>query len=553
MKNFRFFIKKCGSAALLGSIVLFVNSCTKDFDEINTNKNALANLEDSQVPFLFSAAEANGTNSGWAYQVAQNLFHDQYAQYFANSTTYFPSDRLVIRMDWIGSLWSPLYTTTMPQLQTIFEKTDPASAEYALANIFWVISFQRVTDTWGPIPYFSAGVVDKTVPYDPQDLIYDDFFKRLTDAVNVLKGKTSETPFGSFDLIYGGNVNKWIKFANTLRLRLAIRISKVDPARAKTEGEAAVAAGVMTTSPDDDALIQKSVVNGDVNGLSVMDWNEFRMSSAMASVLNGFEDPRTPVYFNPTLNSIKANEAANGGTYNPNDLAHPLKYHGMRNGLKPDDMANPLNTADANSRHGERWNSASAPITYLGKTYPAGWSVPSNVMAAAEAYFLRAEGVLLNWNMGGGTAKEYYEQGITESMKQWGITDPAVINAYINSTKKPIPPGDAQNSPALIDVPVLFGATPAIQQQQITLQKWLALYPDGNEAWADVRRTGWLLYPVVWSDNPDIPLNPTAEQRIRRVNFMTSEISTNGPAVEAAIPLLGGPDKITTPLWCDKN
>jgi hypothetical protein len=559
MKNFKFFIKKYGSAALLCGMVLFINSCTKKFDEINTNKNALANLADSQIPFLFSAAEANGTNSGWAYQVAQNLFHDQYAQYFANTTTYFPSDRLVIRMDWIGSLWSPLYTTVMPQLQTIFEKTDPASAQYALANIFWVISFQRVTDTWGPIPYFSAGQVAKSVPYDPQDLIYDDFFKRLASAVAVLKGKTSETPFGSFDLIYGGNVNKWIKFANTLRLRLAIRISKVNPTRAKTEAEAAVADGVMTTSPDDDALIQKSVVNGDVNGLSVMDWGEFRMSSAMSSVLNGYQDPRMAVYFNPTLESWQANEVANGkpktldgSNFVATDLAHPLKYHGLRNGLKPDDMANPLNTADANSRHGVRWNSAGASVTFLGKTYPGGQAVPSNVMAAAEAYFLRAEGVLLGWNMGGGTAKDYYEAGIRESMKQWGITDAAAISAYINSTKTPIPPGDAQNSPALSTVPVQFGATPAVQLEQILLQKWLALYPDGNEAWADVRRAGKIkLYPVVYSDNPDLP-NPSA-QTIRRINFMTSEIQTNGSEVTKGVNLLGGADKITTPLWWDKN
>ena len=75
MKNFKFFIKKYGSAALLGSMVLFINSCTKKFDDYNTNKNALANLGNDQLPFLFSAAEANGTNSGWAYQVAQNLFH----------------------------------------------------------------------------------------------------------------------------------------------------------------------------------------------------------------------------------------------------------------------------------------------------------------------------------------------------------------------------------------------------------------------------------------------------------------------------------------------
>jgi len=212
-------------------VMSVVVSCTSEYEEINTNKNAIANLEDSQLPFLFSTALKNGTNSGWSYQVAQNLFHDQYAQYFANTTTYFPSDRYVIRFDWIGSLWDPMYTATMPQLQVLMERYDPASAEYAIANIWWVLSFQRVTDTWGPIPYSQAGVVGTSVPYDSQESIYNDFFVRLTDAVNVLKGKTSETPYGSYDLIYGGDVNKWIKFANTLRLRLAVRISGVNAAK----------------------------------------------------------------------------------------------------------------------------------------------------------------------------------------------------------------------------------------------------------------------------------------------------------------------------------
>lgn len=555
MKTYINFLRTHGAVISFCSIVLII-SCTEKFDEINTDKNALANLNEAQLPFLFSRAEQNGTNSGWSYQVAQNLFHDQYAQYFANSTTYFPSDRLVIRMDWIPAAWYGAYTSTMPQLLTLMEKYDPASAEYALANIWWVETFHRLTDTWGPIPYFKAGIVAEGkagagVPYDPQDLIYDDFFKRLDDAVSTLKSQTSATPYGDYDLIYEGNVEKWIKLANTLRLRLAMRISKVDPNRAKTEAETAVASGVMTTSPEDDALIKKSVVNGDVNGLSVMDWNEFRMSSAMESVLKGYDDPRMEIYFYPTLNSIKANEDANGGKYNENDALHPLEYDGMRNGLTPAQMALPLNNADATSRHGQRWNSASAGVTYLGKAYPAGQAVPSNVMASAEAWFLRAEGVLLNWNMGGGTAKEYYEQGIRNSMHQWGITDDAVVNAYISNTATPVAPQDAMSSPALTDVPVLFGATTDVQKEQITLQKWLALYPDGYEAWADLRRSDALtLYPVVKSDNPDIT-NP-ATQTIKRINFITDELTTNKEEVIKGVTLLGpGGDKITTPVWWD--
>jgi len=105
------------------------------------------------------------------------------------------------------------------------------------------MAFHKVTDYWGPIPYFQAGIPATSVPYDAQDKIYDDFFKRLTAAVTVLKGKPAgSTAYGAYDLIYGGKVASWIKFANTLRLRLALRISKVDPSRAKAEAEAAVAA-----------------------------------------------------------------------------------------------------------------------------------------------------------------------------------------------------------------------------------------------------------------------------------------------------------------------
>lgn len=518
-------IKLCVIA--IGLVSLFAG-CTKKFDKINTDRNTVATIGAAELPFLFARAEKEATPSIWNYQIAQNLFADQYAQYFACTATYFPSDRNVIRMDWVGAAFNPIYTDVVPQLQSIFTAADPASAEYALANILWVLSFHRVTDYWGPIPYFQAGVPGNSVPYDPQDKIYDDFFKRLTAAVTVLQGKTTEKPYGDFDLIYSGNVPKWIKFANTLRLRLALRISKVDPARAKTEAEAAVAAGVLTDSPGDDALVKRSVTGDDNNGLSIMsDWNEFRMSASMESVLKGYSDPRMPVYFLPAVKT---------GT-----------YEGERNGLTATQLTQDINLHDRNSHVGPRWASPNYPggtASYL--------STPQNVMAAAEAYFLRAEGALLGWNMGG-TAKDLYEAGITNSLKQWGITDAAAVQAYINSTSTPIAPNDYLNSPPVTDIPVKFdAANVSIQNQQIALQKWLGLFPDGMEAWADYRRSRYLkLYPVANSDNPDI--TNTTTQWIRRIPFLLSETQNNKAAVEAAVPLLGGPDKVTTPLWWDKN
>lgn len=523
-------LKAISNVRVIATVVCFsflLAGCTKKYSEINTDRNTIATVGASELPFLFSKAEATAIPNVWNYQVAQNLFADQYAQYFACTATYFPSDRNVIRMDWVGAAFNPIYTDVVPQLQSILAAADPASAEAALANVVWVLAFHRVTDYWGPIPYFKAGEPGNSVPYDPQDKIYDDFFKRLANAVNVLKTKTGETPFGSADIIYGGNVNKWIKFANTLRLRLAMRISKVDPARAKTEAEAAVASGVLTTSPDEDAYLTRSDAGSDWNGLSVMsDWNEFRMSATMESVLKGYSDPRMPIYFLP---------AKKTGT-----------YEGLRNGLTSTQQTEDINKPDANSHVGARWASKDFGGTDKYQT------TPQNVMAVAEAYFLRAEGAVLGWAMGG-TAKELYEKGIENSMKQWGITDPAAISAYTNSSSTPIAPQDYLNSPPAANIPVKFSSDPVVQKQQIFLQKWLAIFPDGAEAWADYRRSHVLpLYPVANSDNPDI--TNTTTQYIRRIPFLLSEKQTNGSEVDNAVKLLSKPeDKVTTPLWWDKN
>ncbi len=506
-------------------------SCTKKYDEINRDRNTIATVGASELPFLFAKAEQSAVPSIWTYQVAQNLFADQYAQYFACTATYFPSDRNVIRMDWVGAAFSPIYTDMVPQLQSILTSADPNSPEYALANIVWVLGFHKVTDYWGPIPYSQAGVPGTSVPYDSQDKIYDDFFKRLSASVATLKSNTSAIPYGSFDIIYAGDVNKWIKFANTLRLRLALRISKVDPARAKSEAEAAIADGVMLASPADDALIKKSTTGTDNNGLSIMsDWNEFRMSASMESVLNGYQDPRLSVYWLPD-GATKDNPNGNG------------KYDGLRNGLTSTQLTEVVNKATSNAKVGKRWSSPDfgGDANYL--------ETPQNIMCSAEAYFLRAEGAMLGWNMGG-TAEDLYKSGITASMNQWGITDAAAITAYVNSTNVPVAPNDYLNSPAVSTAPIKYDAGRA--KEQIAIQKWLALFPDGYEAWADYRRSrAFILYPVANSDNPDI--TNTTTQWIRRIPFLLSETQNNKAAVDAAVPLLGGADKVTTPLWWDKN
>jgi hypothetical protein len=511
----------CGGMMLSATLIL--SSCTDKFAELNTDKTKLTVLGKSEYPFLFSKAQSASSYAFWRYQVAQNLFADLYAQYFATSATYFPSDRNVIRMDWLQWHWTPIYTEAVPQLKTLLEQTDKSSSENALASIMWVYTFHRVTDYYGPIPYFKAGEPAKSVPYDAQDKIYDDFFKRLDAAVAVLKTKTTEKPYGTFDLIYKGDVNKWIKFANSLRLRLAIRISKVDPARAKTEAEAAIAGGVMET-PAEDALMIKSDAGSDFNGLSgISVWNEFRMSASMESVLKGYSDPRIGIFFQPAT-----------GT---------KTYEGIRNGQLPAELNNDANSNNNNSNVGERW------VRGGGSAWSGQQTNPQDIMHAAEVYFLRAEGALNGWSMGG-TAKDMYEKGITTSMKQWGISNDAAITAYVASESTPIAPGDFQKSPAMSNIPIKWGSTATVQREQIGTQKWLAIYPDGLEAWAEYRRSTYpKLYPVVNNDNPDLPNGV----RPRRIPFLGIERANNADAVRAAEGLLGGADKVTTPLWWDKN
>ena len=530
--------------ALLGSLVLFSLACTKKFSTINTDKNSIATVTPAVIPFLFSHAEDIATVNQANYQIAQNLFADQYAQYFGCEATYFGSDRLVINQAWVGANFNPYYTDVLPQLQTIFANTDSLSAEHAMAEVVWVLAFMKATDYWGPIPYFKAGIVADSVPYDPQDKIYADFFSRLDGAIAVLTPLAGSNAYGTYDLIYQGDVSHWIKFANTLRLRLALRVSNVEPTVAQTEAEASVAAGVMTTSPGDDGFIERSSVGGDINGLSTMsDWNEFRMSATMASVLKGYQDPRINQYFLPTVNS---GDPTFGVFAN---------YTGIRNGLTVAEQTLPQNLAVANSHQGQRWASTNVVVggTVVGEASYT--NTPQNVIETAEAYFLRAEGALKGWNMGG-TAQSLYQAGITNSFAQWGVSA-AQAATYIASTATPTAPHaytEDGTDTAVSNVPIAWSSDPTMELRQIMTQKWLALYPDGMEAWADYRRSHVLpLYAVIHSDNPLI--TNTSTQYLRRIPFLLSEKQTNGGAVTAAVSLLGNgyPDNEMTPLWWDTN
>lgn len=516
------------SALLLLTIAVSMVSCTKDFTDTNTDATKIAAVGTTEYPYLFANALTSASPAINDYEIGEAALSLMYSQLGTQAAQSFTTDRYVIPQEWLPASWNPFYIQVAPQLKTIIENTDPASPENAVANIWWVWTFHRVTDDFGPIPYSQAATGQRFIKYDPQDSIYYDFFKRLDASVTVLKANAGKKPFTTFDLIYRSKTDPasaWLKFANTLRLRLALRISKVNPARAKTEAEKAVADGVMTAVADDAMLLKSTTIYQEYNPLSqITAWEDIRMSATMESIQKGYNDPRMTIYFQPAF--------ATG------------QYDGFRNGLIVAEKVLTNNSRPYSSNFGTRW------ATQTNNAWSAKYAVAMDIIHCAEAYFLRAEGALNGWNMGGSTAKQLYETGIAMSMAQWGITDQTAITAYTNNPATPIPPQDLMNSPAVNDYPVLWSSDALMQRKQVAQQKWLALFPDGREAWAEVRRTTYpQLYPLVHSDNPDLPVG----KMIRRLPFLNAEKQTNTAAVAAAVTLLGGPDNSATPLWWDKN
>ena len=511
--------------------VLVFTGCTEDFEELNTRPDALiaSSVDGSLLGQGFARGQYFSMHGlHWRYQISQSLFSDLYAQYFATTAANFDSDRYVEVGRWIDLAWSSFYGQAAPNIKFVedFTAENGLALEEAVNKVWKVQAYHRQTDYWGPIIYSQFGNGETTVEYDTQEEIYRSFFVTLDEAVSVLKSNSGGNAFGSNDQMFAGDAGKWLTFANSLRLRLAMRIRFVDPGLAKSEAEKAVADGVMASNADNAYLI--TTANSQNPFTTITNWGEFRMSALMESILKGYEDPRMAEYFNP---------AESGDTDGDG-----IPYEGLRNGQAKVDKVPALNSD--NSDMNTRWLPP-------GK---GGVNPFIKVMTAAEVAFLKAEGALIGWNMGG-TAKDLYEEGIRLSMtdSQWG---PAVsdsdIDAYIASSNKPVA-ADA-DSPATTDIPVAFedGGDAERQLEQIITQKWIALYPDGWEAFAEVRRTGYpKLYPLLFSDNPDLGTNDI----FRRMTFVDGEFSNNMAGVTAAqgLPELSGGDKNNTKLWWDKK
>lgn len=389
--------------------------------------------------------------------------------------------------------------------------------ERALGLVLKVATMHMVTDYYGPIAYSQYGSMGGNL-YDSQEKVYQQFFAELDEAIPVLEtaALVGDQLIPDYDLVYGGDAGKWARFANSLRLRLAMRIAYADPALAQQEAEKSIlsSSGVITDNSGN--AIETDVTRHPLYTINItFNDADTQIGASLDCYLNGFNDPRKFKY---------AKEAKDG------------QLHGVRYGFLP-----------SSGKWEEYKNSEKAVSAPNATEYKLCW------MNAAEVAFLRAEGALRGWNMGG-SAKDFYETGIRLSFEEWGASGAEAYLADNTLTPAAFTDNVASNgSPAPSNVTIAWKESDNTEQklEKIATQKWIALFPNGVEAWAEYRRLHYpgLVPPVNNYSNGVV--NTT--EGIRRVQYPTAEETDNKAGYDSGVAALGGPDNAGTRLWWDQK
>ena len=531
----------------LAAFVITQYGCTKDFKELNTDPYALTQdqlkANNANVSAYFATAQQNLVENGpWLTQL-DNFYGDNFIGYvyppsgFRGNNypcTFYNQD------GWQDGLWGNAYDNVMRQTHLIINNarsvtpaTATTQAQIAIAKIIRVAGMHPVADGWGPIIYTKYAVPNAdqvSYNYDPLKDVYTAFFADLDTAVTTLSSiVAANTPssFGPLDLIYGGNYTQWIKAANSIRLRLGLRLTRIDNATSKTQVQKALSEshGVITANADNMHVAFNSQLGGGFVQVS-RDWTDERLGADFETILTGYNDPRLKLFFSP------ATDATVG----------PI-YKGIREGADIAAKGDYVGYSEANQ-------------TLWGQN-PANWRGDLNVITAGEVNEALAEVALRGWGTGAytGTAQTYYEAGIKAHFDLYGIST-AEYTAYIAGTTLPVnyvdPKKAAHNAAAVNLVPVKYNAaaTKEVQLQQILTQKWIALFPNGKEAWSEWRRTG---YPKVFTNylNYSGGTISTTDGARRIFKFALGEYQNNAAGVKTAITALGGNDVGGTHVWWD--
>lgn len=512
---------------LIAMLLFTAISCTDDFEEINTNPNFPESANpDLLLPGIMREMAYNWGDEGWeeGFTVTQ----------YASRLQFTSGDRY----DWspTGDPYDHAYSS-LRDVENILRDTKENEGQqnyYGVALIIksWIYSY--LTDAYGDVPYTDAtkGISDDNITpqFTPQSEIYSGILADLKTANGILTGLDNI----SGDILYGGDVLKWRKFANSLRLRLAMRISDVDNSRAvseMTEITNTPATYPIFESDADAALLQWNSDNPQPKyNTRSGSFDEVRLSTTLETRLKDLGDRRLIVFAQPTSNSEK-------GIYS-DDLDD---YVGMPNGLD-DDAAlgySPTGVAEESgsnfiSRLGILLACRACNVEQASPT-----ASQTIIMSYSELQFILAEAKERGF-IAAGDAAEYYENGIVASFAYY--TERVTVGGW-NEIAADISAFDVDAYVAQASV-AYTGATDE-KLEKIGTQKWIALFYTGFEAWSDWRRTGM----------PEVVPGPDAVNSRKvpvRFQYPNSVKSTNKANYEEAVSRMGA-DNLNTRLWWDTS
>ncbi|HTI11919.1 MAG TPA: SusD/RagB family nutrient-binding outer membrane lipoprotein [Puia sp.] len=513
-------IRKYAGALSVALASLALPSCDKGFKDLNVNPDAVTN---PSAPYVFTQSQYSGAGYNGHYGSSASDFLMGTMQYTTsyNDVAGFGSKYITSQVTQSAAAFGAAYPSEINELGIVIKavKSNPAQVNLlSVARIWRVYCFSRLTDLYGDVPYFQAGLgYDSSLykpAYDAQKDIYTNMFSELDAAAQSLDA--SKTTFGSADLIYGGNTAQWKKFAYSLMLRLGMRLTKVDIASAQSWVTKAIAGGIITSDAD---IAKMSYIGTgqDINkNPLVLDlWNNDyiaqngatnteggKYADSWISYLQSTNDPRLPIISVVWVNGVPDTTSS--------------KQKGMAQNLPNKIPANFVTFSEPNPK----------TVLLLGS--------PKLLFTVAESNFLLAEAAVRGW-YNGATAASLYQTGIQAAMRQWSIiagSDGAISTAQVNAYLA----NNTLNTAGTLDQ----------QLGQIYTQFWVSIFPDAQEVYNNYRRTG---YPALVPNN--YPTNATGGQIFRRGLYPISEQNLNTANYQAAIAHQG-PDDLMTHIWWDK-
>ena len=416
------------------------------------------------------------------------------------------------------------------------------------SDIIQVISMSRLTLFHGPLIYSEYGTELPQYNYDSEITLHEKFFTEIDRLIPILKSFGDDETIKKFDDSYGGNLTKWMRMLNTMRLRWAMRIVKVDKDWARREYDKALAepAGLILTNADNFTV---PMLGTNYPAWTYCEnWNDMRLGSGVEEVCVGYKDPRIHIWAQRIAEKdhdwIFANEP--GG---PASRTREWAYKGIAGGIyiQAKDQRIPY------SKIGTYFGPGGGGATYR------------RVYTAAETHFIFAEAALRGWpTPDGKTAKDWYESGVRTSWADWGADKLAGydVETYLaDNTNLPIDyddPQDPRNSyNTNIKITVKWDdlADPEVKLERIMTQKWLASFQHALEMWSDYRRTGYpKLSATAKNESTEVWGRVQPGDVLMRYPFILAERMNNEAGVEEAKKkLTNGKDLITTPLWIHPN